>query len=448
VKADITPERALAIVTARIRRPPQDALEAAVVLEAWSGIPADQSLPLAREVMAAAALEDGKHDASGTRPPHKAAGAQPDSGVIVESVSLMVSMIAVATWAAPLGVELGVPLIERALFVALPLTLCLQWALRSRYLANPSGIPRLRADGGRLAALVVVLLALPAAVFGLAGLVAALLVGAWVGGTVLVRRGWALLYVAIVIAAALAMASGRVSPVVVLAIASVITSGVVALAIGTDRRPPPTRQPPSWAGVGNAGLIGLALGVMLVGDPSAGWGVHGALPAIALLPAMVGSLWGGYYLWRFQELVAQAIEGVPVADANRVSVTGIALSVFGGAVLRLAAATTALSLLLLGLASATGTPVSSSSLLAAFGCIALVTLVASLIVSLGFAPFALLSVAAGVALELVIAPTQPPGIPGAGILLGSALTTLVALPPLLIVLMRPGRVLATALWIR
>ncbi len=163
---------------------------------------------------------------------------------------------------------------------------------------------------------------------------------------------------------------------------------------------------------------------------------------------MVGSLWGGYYLWRFQEMVANAVRGVPVSDANRATVTGTALRVFTGAVLRLVASTTALSLLLVGASSAISTPVSSSSLLAAFGCVALVTLVASLIVSLGFAPFALLCICAGLAVELLTVASQQSAMPGFGILLGSAAALAIALPPLLVLLLRPGRVLATALWIR
>ena len=48
-----------------------------------------------------------------------------------------------------------------------------------------------------------------------------------------------------------------------------------------------------------AGLIGGFIGILLVADPSLGWGVHGLDPSIALLPSAIGSFWGGYYLWNF-----------------------------------------------------------------------------------------------------------------------------------------------------
>ena len=48
-----------------------------------------------------------------------------------------------------------------------------------------------------------------------------------------------------------------------------------------------------------SGAMGAALGGLLVGDSSLGWGVHGAFPALALLPSILGSFWGGYRLWQF-----------------------------------------------------------------------------------------------------------------------------------------------------
>jgi hypothetical protein len=43
--------RAQRLVEARLGRPPQDALEAAVVLEAWAGVPAQRALETARALM-------------------------------------------------------------------------------------------------------------------------------------------------------------------------------------------------------------------------------------------------------------------------------------------------------------------------------------------------------------------------------------------------------------
>ena len=46
-------QRARRLIEARLGRPPQDALEAAVVLEAWAGVPAQRALEAARALMPA-----------------------------------------------------------------------------------------------------------------------------------------------------------------------------------------------------------------------------------------------------------------------------------------------------------------------------------------------------------------------------------------------------------
>jgi hypothetical protein len=48
----ISAERAGRLVEARLDRLPQDMLEAAVVLEAWAGVPAGRALDAGRELMA------------------------------------------------------------------------------------------------------------------------------------------------------------------------------------------------------------------------------------------------------------------------------------------------------------------------------------------------------------------------------------------------------------
>ena len=88
--------RARRLVEARLGRPPQDALEAAVVLEAWAGVPAQQALETARAVMSAqpAAPETSRAaPAAASRPP----------GQLLEGLSFVVAVAAIALWAAPLA---------------------------------------------------------------------------------------------------------------------------------------------------------------------------------------------------------------------------------------------------------------------------------------------------------------------------------------------------------
>ena len=49
--APLEPADGELLVEARLGRPPQDMLEAAVVLEAWAGVPAQSALAAARELM-------------------------------------------------------------------------------------------------------------------------------------------------------------------------------------------------------------------------------------------------------------------------------------------------------------------------------------------------------------------------------------------------------------
>ena len=107
------------------------------------------------------------------------------------------TVVAIACWAGAARDALGAGVVERALMLALPLTLALQWALRSRYLGRPHGrgpaaLGAARCRAGRASALVV---ARPLAL-GPGGAVAGLLTLTWTGGTLLIRRRWAPAYAA------------------------------------------------------------------------------------------------------------------------------------------------------------------------------------------------------------------------------------------------------------
>ena len=137
-----------------------------------------------------------------------------------------------------------------------------------------------------------------------------------------------------------------------------------------------------------AGAIGAALGGLLVGDPSLGWGVHGAFPALALLPSVLGSFWGGYHLWKFYDAVPRGLQGVTLKQANDRDRNGAALAIFLGALLRLLGTTIVLSGLVLFIAQWTsGT--NRLSLFVGFGCVALVTLLVNVLESLAYARWAL-----------------------------------------------------------
>ena len=90
-------------------------LEAAVVLEAWVGVPAGGALDAGRRIV--------KRTTSARRPSRGVLDRAPrPEGLALEAIAFVASMIAIACWAAPLSDALGGRgSRERALLIALPL---------------------------------------------------------------------------------------------------------------------------------------------------------------------------------------------------------------------------------------------------------------------------------------------------------------------------------------
>lgn len=433
----LTGEQAGGIVSARLGRPPQDLLEAAVVLEAWGGVPSDAALGLEAGV-----LPDRAEPAA---PPRWEA--EEDEGrdsIVAEGIALLVAIVAVATWAGPLSRALGATVLEHALRVALPLTLGLQWTVRSRYLGRPSGLRCLAEERWRVllaAAAVLVPLALVPRI----GPLAAVLTLIWVGGTLVARRGWGLAYAALVAGEALAL-GGHVPAARSLAALAVAVLGISVLAIVTAGGPQP-EAPGRLRRALAAGAIGALLGGLLIGDQSLGWGVHGAFPGLALAPSVIGSLWGGYHLWQFHAAVPRGMRGVPLAQASARMAQGPATQTLLGSLARLVGVTTVLSLLVLAAAPWTeGTD--RVSLFVAFGAVALVSMGVSLHESLGYPRWAFAAAAVSLAVELALGRMIHAPAPGLPLTVAGGVGALLALGPLLVLLRSPGRVLATALWIK
>ena len=173
------------------------------------------------------------------------------------------------------------------------------------------------------------------------GPLAGMFIAIWVGGTVLARRGWALPYGLSLVVTVIGLQAGvSAYPLLIALTAAILVGVVIAVRTGDERSDEPAGR------VGRAlwaGAIGAALGGLLVGDPSLGWGVHGAFPALALLPSVLGSFWGGYHLWRFYDVDPARAAGMALERANQRDVRGPAMSIFLGSMLRLLGTTVVLS---------------------------------------------------------------------------------------------------------
>jgi hypothetical protein len=432
-------------------------------------------------------------------------------------------VVAIALWAEPLAAALGVSAVERALRVALPVTVALQWALHARHLGRPSGITGLAGRGGVLVAAAVAIVSACALALGQPGLLAGLLTVTWTGGTILIARGWALAYCVAVLAAVPILLAGAPVLTVVAAVAAATVLGV-AWALRTAASG--TSAPGRWSRTLGVGLTGGGVGLLLVADPSVSW-AGGAAAALALLPSAAGALWAGRYLWKLAGAFPQALAGLPACAAQphsaprggrpgpprpstgpdgarrgrdrgagrrwRLVTRGRARGAgrwwrrgrdggarvrrlvtrrrrhdggagqrprlatrwfHGGAAARspLATALVALaryvtltaagSAAVLMLIPAGGRP----GVLAAFGVVALATLLVGLLESLGRPSLAGLGVACGLAGEALVRLLGSP-FAGAAMLAGGTLALLVLVPGVLALLVRPARTLATTLWI-
>ncbi|MDA0169564.1 hypothetical protein OJ998_10760, partial [Solirubrobacter taibaiensis] len=223
----MTGARASRLVEARLGRPPQDALEAAVVLEAWAGVPAQQALETARAFMPRAFAPPA---ASGTRP---VTPLRPP-GMVLEGAALLATVSAIALWAGPLAAALGDGVVGRALTLALPLALGLQCALRARHLGRPSGLDGLRSRRLALVVAAVALVAGPAVILGPAGALAGLLTVTWTSAAILLRRGWVAGYAVLVVGATPVMLAGVSAAAVVGAVATITVTAAVC-AVGASR---------------------------------------------------------------------------------------------------------------------------------------------------------------------------------------------------------------------
>ena len=425
------------VVEARLGRPPQDMLEAAVVLEAWAGVPPSRALEAGRALMPDAPAA-----------PRRSTGRLPDPTprrrMAVEAFAFGVSVVAIALWAPPLRAAIGAEGLRQALVVALPLALALQWGLSSRYLSRPGGQASLRRHRIALALGAVLLAAAPGAALGTPGLIAGLLAVLWTGGTILIRRGVPLVYTLAVAAATPAVIDGAPPEFVLSALAAVVTLAALVRpkARGARARERRARERPGvpgrWDRAVCAALIGAALGLLLVGDTTLGW-MTSPVEAVLLVPSMVGGAWGSARLWQLAHALPASLAGVALYERPN----STALRVLGGALVRAVLAVVALSLLAAVIVPGTGSGSARACALIGFGLLALVTLLAGLLESLGRGRSVLVGLGAGVVVEFFLRPSFA----GGGLLAGAAVAALILLLAAIAPLRRPAVTVATGVWI-
>jgi hypothetical protein len=430
---------AQSVLDARLGRPARDVLEATVVLEAWTGRPAKEALGSAADLVR---LDTPPVQALSRVDPF---ADSEHTSVIAEGVTLVLLIVSIAAWATPISRELGTDVLGHAIRVALPIAVAIQWGLRSRYLGRPHGLACLARDGLGFWAVLLAAIDVPLMFQSGWGPVAAMLIPIWVGGAVLTRRGWGLIYAAVLVVATLALSNG-LETYAVLGALTAITLAMCAGAVYSRRQQTDARAGTA-ARAAMAALIGGLLGVLLVADPTLSWGVHGTHPALALLPSVIGSYWGGYYLWNFYDAVPRGLRGVSLKRAGGIGFSDPAMAIFVGALARLIGATVVLSAVVIVLSDRFG-GTDEVSVFIAFGCVGTVSMLVGLLESFALQSAALFAASAALATELACVSLSLTQAPGAALAAGATVGVLVSLPPLLVRLAHSGRVLATTLWIQ
>jgi hypothetical protein len=428
VTPDLETTEARALIEARLGRPPDDAYEAAVVLEAWGGERAGTVFRTGSEAVRAA----GPH----TRAEGKQSADANTERTPADGIATLLAVLGIAAWSTPLAQALGSD--ESAAFgVALPLALAAQWAVRSRYrIVSARRLVGLRQDLPRVA--VATVAGAPAAwlALGRAGLVASLLVVIWAGGAVIARAGRAWLQAAVVGIVGFALNLGAPVLVVLGAAAAATLAAVVMAALREDPDASPGPGALAFAGAAS----GLLLGLLLTADSTIRWGSAWVL-GVTLVPSVLAALWAGAHLATLHVRLVDDLSGV---EPRRAGSQLTALRVLGGAAARYLGCCAVLSIAV-GL-FVTSTEPSIPMLMLAFGIVGILSTGVAFLEALGWRVAAVGSMATAYAIAVGIAHAGQ-GAAGEPIVVGAAVGAVVAVSCVVAALSRPAELLATRLWI-
>lgn len=412
-------------------RPTQDALEAAVVLEAWGGVAPGEAF--------LTTTQPDRMRSDAFRP--RVVRADPlDPSLALGDIGFVAGILGMGFYLSTLTGELGARSVDIAWRVALPLSLALQWAIRRRYLSGSDGLGRLRNDP-RVLSVVLGAMALCVPIRP-GGWLAACLVGIWVGGFVITRLGWGLAFGAALLVGAGVLRAG-VSPRVVLPILTALA--LTTATVGVRRCRPSERLAGGRDRAIVAGLIGAGVGGILVLEPRFLWDGRAALVAVTVVPALLGSVWGGWHmgkLWKVlpEALVTQRFSAQP--DGAPITVVRALL---GGALGRVVLGASVGSVPILVWAASGAGPINDVwALLVAHLLLGVAGLAVSLLEAFDRWGTALSAAAVGCVACVVVNVLDPAHdlVPGSRIGIGALVVIVVSSPGLLRLVTHPARTLA------
>ncbi len=429
-----TPADARALIEGYLGRPVQDALEAAVVLEAWGGVPADAALALGRDAAGVPATVASIADEIPASP-------MLDRRAVLSDVAFIVAVLFVGFWLSRRTDRFAVVEIDRAWRLALPVSLAAQWFLRRRVFMGGDGLGRLRRETWLLVPAVLLFGGLAIVPSGgpLAGGLAIL----WIAGFIVSRRGWGVPHG--VLLTLTLLAGGRreaALPAYVFVCVGTLCAAVLAL----RSSPVSDRLPGALGRALPSALIGGGMGMFLVSEPRFSWAASGLLSAFTIVPSLLGSLAGGIWMTRLWHALPRSLRATGIASPRRRAVSGPAIRLFLQAIALVLFVAVTCSVVVLwrdGQPLRSQTSVTTRTLLLAHAALALAGLCVALLETLGRWGRALFATVVGVTAAFALS-VFTDGEPQAGlrILVGALVALLLALPGVLAILARPDHRIA------
>jgi hypothetical protein len=420
-----------------LHRRPADRFEAAVVLEAFHGIAAAKALRLGQEVVWSVRNEDVLPVEANDRFIRQGDAGETDHALrrqlFLGEIGFVFSVLVIGFWISRLSGSLANgqvagTAVDASWRAALPVTLGAQWILRRRYFAGDDGLGRLRREPQVMAVVLVASLLLGRIAGGVLGGVLAIL---WTAGFIIARRGWWRAQLGLLILAIIFQSFVDHPLAVLFGCAAIAVLGV-AQALRTSELS--DRIPGPWSTALLAGILGAGLGGLLVVEPEFVWGVTsktaGVIPILSIMtvvPSLFGSLWAAHRMTSLWDNLPNELLERRVSARSATAGSGSITLLFLGSLGRIVICCGALSSLLIVWVLGSDLPIAITvRLLVAHAVLGTAGLCVSLLEAFGRAGRAILCVAVGTGVALLLPTVIDFAPPATRILTAAVLTALLS----------------------
>jgi hypothetical protein len=172
------------------------------------------------------------------------------------------------------------------------------------------------------------------------------LVVTWVGGMLVVVRGWGVAYGASLVVATVMLEMGVPVLIDILLILAITNVAVVAAWLTS---PPSGARPTPWRRCLPAGAVGFLLALLIVTDPSVEWSSSAPFPVLALVPSLLASIWANQRLKLIWTVLVSALASTTLVGRSQQRNWRVFAGIILGSFARLLLGTVVVSVLAFGL---------------------------------------------------------------------------------------------------